>query len=182
MTTTNATTQVLQPQKHHLLPVLPPREPDEMTSVDHLHATGNTGNLAYYFGEEPARRFWERLSALGVRAADNGGVIELAPFENDLTAFAGGLVGALEVLLESELVARYPEKDSFPDREREAFLESAYGEAHAALFDLSRRFACVWVQGWDDYMVRTAHRIHPSSGVSLVTSEGRDRLLLGQIR
>lgn len=139
-------------------------------------------DLAYYFGEEPARLFWERLAALGVDAADNGGVIELAPFRNELATFAGGLAGALEALLESDLVARYPEKDALPDQTRAAFLASAYGEAHAALFALSSRFECVWVVGWDDYMLRTAHKIHPSSGVSLVSSEGHDRLLLGQIR
>ena len=138
-------------------------------------------NLAQYFGEERTRMFWERLAALGVHAADTG-VVELAPFKNDLSAFANGLVGALEVLLESDRVSRYAETDSFLDQMRATFVESAYGEVHAALFALSRRFAYVWLEGWEDYMVRTAHKFHPSSGVSLVTSEGPDRLLLGQIR
>ena len=139
-------------------------------------------NLAQYFGEELTHMFWERLAALGVNAADNGGVIDLAPFRNDLPAFANGLVQALEVLLESEQVPRYSEADSFPDRTRATFVESTYGEVHAALFALSNRIANVWLEGWDDYMVRTAHKVHPSSGVSLVTSDGHDRLLLGQIR
>ena len=138
-------------------------------------------NLAQYFGEERTRMFWERLAALGVNAADSG-VVELAPFKNDLPAFANGLVGALEVLLESDQVPRYAEADSFPGKTRATFVESAYGEVHAALFALSTRIANVWLEGWEDYMVRTAHKTHPSSGVSLVTSEGHDRLLLGQIR
>ena len=138
-------------------------------------------NLAQYFGEERTRMFWERLAALGVHAADTG-VVELAPFKNDLPAFANGLVEALEVLLESDRVSRYAETDSFMDQMRATFVESAYGEVHAALFALSGRFPYVWLEGWEDYMVRTAHKVHPSSGVSLVTSEGHDRLLLGQIR
>ncbi len=145
-------------------------------------STERNMNLAQYFGEELTRRFWERLAAMGVHAADNGGIIDLAPFRNDLPAFANGLVEALEVLLESDQVPRYAEADSFPGLTRAAFLESAYGEVHAALFALSTRIANVWLEGWEDYMVRTAHKTHPSSGVSLVTSEGHDRLLLGQIR
>ena len=139
-------------------------------------------NLAQYFGEELTLKFWERLAALGVPAAEDIGVIELAPFRDDLAAFASGLVEALEVLLESDQLPRYPETDSIPNRTRAAFVDSAYGEVHAALFALSARTANVWLEGYDDYMVRTAHKVHPSSGVSLVTSEGHDRLLLGQIR
>ena len=56
-------------------------------------------NLAQYFGEELTLKFWERLAALGIPAAEDIGVIELAPFKDDLPAFAGGLVEALEVLL-----------------------------------------------------------------------------------
>ena len=139
-------------------------------------------DLAHYFGEGPARAFWDKLAALGVDARENGGVIDLAPFKSDLASFAGGLVGALEALLESDLVARFPEKDAFPEQARAAYLQSPYGEVHEALFALSGRFECVWVVGWEDYMVRTAHKVHPSSGVSLVSSDGPDRLLLGQIR
>ena len=138
-------------------------------------------NLAQYFGEELTGLFWERLVALGVHAADNG-VIELAPFKDDLPAFANGLIGAFEVLLESDCVSRYAETDALSDQTRATFVESAYGEVHAALFTLSSRFPYVWLVGWEDYMVRTAHKFHPSSGVSLVTSEGHDRLLLGQLR
>ena len=144
-------------------------------------STDRNMNLAQYFGEELTRRFWERLEAMGVHAADTG-VIELAQFRSDLPAFAGGLVVALEILLESDQVPGYAEADSFPDRTRASFIDSAYGEVHAALFALSARVANVWLEGWEDYMVRTAHKVHPSSGVSLVTSEGLDRLLLGQIR
>ena len=139
-------------------------------------------DLARFFGDEQARRFWQSLAALGVRAQDNGGVIELAPFRGSLPSFAAGLAAALEALLESDLVARYPEKDALPDRTRAAFIESAYGGVHEAMFALAKRFECVWVAGWDDYMLRTAHKVHPSSGVSLVSSDGPARLLLGQIR
>lgn len=139
-------------------------------------------DLAHYFGEEPARVFWGKLAALGLDARENGGVIELAPFKSDLASFAGGLVGALEALLESDRIARFPEKDAYPEQARAACLRSPYGDVHAALFAMSSRFEFVWVVGWEDYMVRTAHKIHPSSGVSLVSSDGPSRLLLGQIR
>ena len=140
-------------------------------------------DLTQYFGEEANGLFWERLSALGVDARGNSGIIELAPFGNDLPSFASGLVGALELFLESSRVSTYArERDFFLDQQRAPFLDSAYGEVHAALFDLSEHYSFVWVEGWKDYMLRTAHKAHPSSGVSLVLSEGPDRLLLGQMR
>ena len=140
-------------------------------------------DLAKYFGEEANGLFWERLAALGVDARGNSGIIELAPFKNDLPSFANGLVGALELFLESSRVSTYArERDFFLDQQRAPFLDSAYGPVHAALFDLSERYSFVWVEGWKDYMLRTAHKAHPSSGVSLVLSEGHDRLLLGQMR
>ena len=140
-------------------------------------------DLAQYFGEEANGLFWERLAALGVDARGNSGIVELAPFKNDLPSFASGLVGALEIFLESSRVSTYArERDFFLDQQRVPFLDSAYGPVHEALFSLSERYSFVWVEGWKDYMLRTAHKAHPSSGVSLVLSEGHDRLLLGQMR
>ena len=140
-------------------------------------------DLAQYFGEEANGLFWERLAALGVDARGNSGIVELAPFKNDLPSFVTGLVGALEVFLESDRVSTYArERDFFLGQQRTPFLDSAYGEVHEALFSLSERYSFVWVEGWKDYMLRTAHKAHPSSGVSLVLSEGHDRLLLGQMR
>ena len=140
-------------------------------------------DLAQYFGEEANGLFWERLAALGVDARGNSGIVELAPFKNDLPSFTSGLVAALEVFLESDRVSTYArERDFFLGQQRAPFLDSAYGPIHEALFSLSERYSFVWVEGWKDYMLRTAHKAHPSSGVSLVLSEGHDRLLLGQMR
>ena len=140
-------------------------------------------DLTHYFGEETTGRFWERLSALGVDALGNNGIIELAPFKNDMAAFANGLVEALEVFLASDRVSvKARERDFFLPQQRAPFLDSVYGPAHSALFSLSERYSHVWVEGWKDYMLRIAHKAHPSSGVSLVLSEGTDRLLLGQMR
>ena len=140
-------------------------------------------DLTHYFGEEATGQFWEKLSALGVDALGNDGIIELAPFKDDLNSFAGGLVDALGVFIGSGRVSqKAKERDFFLDQQRAPFLDSAYGPVHAALFSLSERFSHVWVEGWKDYMLRIAHMAHPSSGVSLVLSEGADRLLLGQMR
>ncbi len=140
-------------------------------------------DLTQYFGEEATGLFWERLSALGVDAMGNNGIIELAPFRNDLSSFANGLVEALSVFVGSDRVSQKArERDFFLDQQRAPFLDSAYGPVHAALFGLSERYSHVWVEGWKDYMLRIAHKAHPSSGVSLALSEGPDRLLLGQMR
>ena len=140
-------------------------------------------DLTHYFGVEAAGVFWEKLSSLGVDALDNDGIIELSPFKNDLDSFASGLMEALGVFIGSNRVSQNArERDFFLDQQRAPFLESTYGPVHAALFSLSERYSHVWVEGWKDYMLRIAHKAHPSSGVSLVLSEGPDRLLLGQMR
>lgn len=140
-------------------------------------------DLTRYFGEKATGLFWDRLAALGVEALGNNGIIELSPFKDDLTSFTSGLLGALDVLINSDQVSIHArERDFFLGQQRAPFLDSAYGPVHEALFSLSERYSFVWVEGWKDYMLRTAHKAHPSSGVSLVLSEGPDRLLLGQMR
>ena len=141
--------------------------------------------LAYFFGEIATRRFWNAFANLGIDTSEDGPdiKIDLTKFTNDLPAFTQSLVEALEILInERENVSRDAwRSNKFPESRRQSFLDSRYSEVHAALLDLSRRFTCVWIQGEVNYGIRVAHRNH-SSGVSLLTSHGTERLAVRRRR
>ena len=133
--------------------------------------------FAEFFGREAADRFLEEIGLLGVRDTE----INFSEFR-DVPSFARSLADAFGILLGTANVSRNVRRDDkFPDELRRRFLESQYCEAHVAMFDLSRRFPHVWVQGKRDYGVRTAHRKY-SSGVSLLRSDGPERLVVGERR
>ena len=133
--------------------------------------------FAEFFGKEAADRFSARLSGLGITGTN----IILSEFR-DKPSFAKSFADAFEILLDAPNVSRNANKeDKFPDELRERFLDSQFREIHRSMFDLSKQFKFVWVQGESNYGVRTAHRKH-SSGVSLLRSFGPDLLIVGQLR
>ena len=139
-------------------------------------------NLSVFFGEEVTQRFWEELALLGIYAGDNGASIDFAEFRGDLPSFTRALVRAFEVLLESESVSRNATRaDSFADNLRRRFLDSEYSDVHSALFQLAEVHPFVWVEGKENYGVRTAHRNH-RNGVSLFRSNEPDRIMVGERR
>ena len=94
----------------------------------------------------------------------------------------GALSRALGILVEDdEYVARRTRSDRFDEALRQRFLKSPYRQFHKSMFDLSRRFDHVWVQGERNYGLRVAHNDHPG-GVSLVTSQDEGRLVIGRRR
>lgn len=145
--------------------------------------TERNRKLDEFFGEELAQRFWEELAVWKIYAGDNGADINLANFGDDLPSFAGSLVRALEILLDSDNVLRNtrPKTDKFREKLRRPFLTSPYRQVHAALFGLAQLRPYVWVEGGGNYGVRTAHKNHPG-GVSLVTSNDFAHLVVGQRR
>ena len=141
-----------------------------------LQIAQGTRSFHDFFGEV-ADDFWINLKDLGVEPADAGATVELSECECP-SPITEKLVCAFEILIShGDKVARHAHKqDKFPEHKRTRFLESPYSEIHAALFDLSRRFPYVWVEGTRDYGIRVAHKDHVSSGVSLVRSYGEGRL------
>ena len=92
------------------------------------------------------------------------------------------LTSAVKILLGADQVSRNANRsDKFGGELRCRFLDSPHREIHQALFNLSRTFPYVWVEGKRDYGVRTAHESY-SSGVSLLTSRGPDSLVIGKRR
>lgn len=144
--------------------------------------TERNRELAVFFGEELVQRFWEELAVWEIYAGANGADINLANFGDDLPSFAGSLVRALEILLDSDNVLRNttPKPDKFRGKLRRPFLASPYHQVHRVLFGLAEAHPYVWIQGEGDYGVRTAHKNHPS--VSLLRSKDVDHLLVGQRR
>ena len=133
-------------------------------------------DLAFFFGVEPADRFWAEVCALTVKEEGKRVFIDLAD-QPDPSAVAESLVRAFEILLRSGNVVECERNDKFKETFRQGFLNSKHREVHAALFDLAQRFDYVWLKGEGDYGVRTAHKDHPG-GVSLVTSDGPGRLFV----
>ena len=133
--------------------------------------------FAEFFGEEAAARFLGKFEQIGV----SGTEVNLSEL-GGLTSVSGLLIDALEPLLNADSVSRNVNReDRFSNDLRQKFLTSPYHEVHEALFGLSALYSHVWVQGKRDYAVRTAHRKH-SSGVSLLRSDGPERLVVGQRR
>ena len=153
----------------------------EHISSDELRKRGvaQDRDLALFFGQEATRRFWERLCTLEIRHEGNRAHITLRE-QGNLHDVAETLVGALEILIDSEGVGRREHGDSFRNELRRKFLTSPYRVVHEALFGLAERYDWVWIQGTNDYGLRTRHGDH-SSGVSLVTSNGPDSLFV-QVR
>ena len=139
--------------------------------------------LDVFFGGEAVRGFFDELAKLGIQPQASGTEIELQDFCETLPLFTVKLVDALKVLLKADSVLHdSKKKDKFTEEQREPFLDSSCHNVHRALFNLSREFCHVWVQGEGNYGVRTTHKCHRSSGVSIVTSRGPDRLLVGRRR
>ena len=128
--------------------------------------------------------FWVRLAeGLGIRAFDDGVEIDLSRYNNELRSVASSVTDAFGILLQSDRISQNAQRrDDFGDDLRRPFLESPYAIVHEALFDLSRKYNHVWVKGSGNYGIRTAHRDHLGSGVSLVTSKGPSHLVIGQTR
>ena len=144
----------------------------EHISSDELRKRGvaQDRDLAWFFGKEAARRFWERLSTLEISQDGNRAFIHLSE-QGNLNDVAKTLVEALEILIDSENVVRREHSDSFRHELRKEFLTFPYKVVHEALFGLAERFDWVWAQGTNNYGLRARHGDH-SSGVSLVTSNG----------
>ena len=135
-----------------------------------------------FFGQHAAAEFWKRLR-LALRNSESrdykgGKVIELAEFDGD----PGELAAAVRILIEhGEGVAPGGKQSGFSKRSRQEFVDSKHGRIHEALFGLAIEFPYVWLEGGNDYGLRVRHREH-GGGESLVTSQGKGRLLIGQMR
>ena len=149
---------------------------ERISSIEMLQIAQGTRSFHDFFGE-PADEFWMKLRGLGIEPTTRGVTVELSESISP-SSVAEELVRAFEILIRNgDGIARHAQKrDKFPELERMRFLESTYGEVHAALFDLSCRFSYVWVEGKRDYGIRVTHENHPGSGVSLVRSHGEGRL------
>ena len=122
--------------------------------------------------------FWDALPKGNRDNSDECMIVDLESFEGSPTELAE----ALTILItDDDYVARRAKTDRFDEQLRQSFLQSTHREFHEAMFDLSRRFDHVWVQGERNYGLRVAHK-HHLSGVSLVTSRDPNCLLIGRRR
>ena len=134
--------------------------------------------LAYFFGNEPAMRFLDALTEVGIPWAVPGEDIDiyLPRFAERLPELAEGLVRALNMLLNSERVStnlhkRKVEKFS----KRHEYTGGPFAEVHRALFRFADEHYNVWLQGLGNYGVRVAYK-GQSNGISMIRSYGDDRL------
>lgn len=152
---------------------------NKMAAPDRLrNPRSRNRSLDKFFSGDAVEAFWEALPKSNIDNADDGAIIDLESFEGSPTELAEALT---ILIMDDEYVARRVRTDRFDEKLRQRFLKSKHREFHEAMFDLSRRFDHVWVQGKKDYGLRVAHQHHPS-GVSLVRSRGPRYLLIGQPR
>ena len=153
---------------------------DKMAAPDRLKGA-LTRNRSFdgFFGDEAVEAFWDALLPLsGVGSTENGATIDLKEFGDN----AGELAGALKFLItDDEFVVRSSRDDRFDATLRKRFLVSPYSEFHKAVFELAEEFKHVWLQGKRNYGLRVAHKNH-SGGVSLLTSQDVNRLIVGRRR
>ncbi|MDZ7727355.1 MAG: hypothetical protein U5Q44_03705 [Dehalococcoidia bacterium] len=87
-----------------------------------------------------------------------------------------------EVLIQSPEVDVWARRaDDYPEEERTRMLASNCGPVHRELMRLSDAYPFVWIRGRRDYGIRVAHPRYPG-GVSLATSDGETKLMVGRKR
>ena len=135
-----------------------------------------------FFGADAAGRFWAALEEIGIYQDENENGAEIV-LEKLGTEEVNSLVQAFEILIrDGKHVSTSEKQDDFAPNKRRSFITSRHREVHEALFELSRRFSNVWVEGTRDYAVRVAHKQYRSKGVSLVRSKGTATLETGRRR
>lgn len=151
---------------------------DHMANGDTLKGSLERNRSLYeFFSAEAVEDFDYALQALsGGDHSDDGALIELANLGSD----GRDLTRALAILIEDDenVAPHRVVEDRFDDALRTQFLKSPNSEVHKAVFALAREHRHVWVQGTGNYGLRVAHK-RTSGGVSLVTSQGVDRLKIG---
>ena len=138
-------------------------------------------SFADFFGQQAAKEFWsaleDALRTSGSRDVKGGKVIELSEFDGD----PHELAKAVRILIERGEGVRHRGREGvFSAKSLMKFVKSDYGWIHMPLFALTE-FPYVWLDGNQNYGLRVRHRDH-RDGVSLVTSQGTGRLLIGQRR
>lgn len=133
-----------------------------------------------FFGTQAAEEFWNRLRYAFRNSGswDHKGVRVI-----ELGEVKGGpdeLAAAIRILIEhGERVAHRIKQNAFSERSRQRLVDSEHGWIHQALFGLAIEFPYVWLDGGKDYRLSVRHRDHGDC-LSLVTSQGTGRLLIGQ--
>ena len=131
-----------------------------------------------FFGEEAAMRYWDELALIGVRPSETGAQLDLDRLKDDPAV----LVRALEILVHASRNTRSTRQDDFRTELHEPFLNSDWRTIHEAVFDMSQRFANVWLKGEKNYALRVPHPSRSGSSVSLLRSKGHAVLETGRPR
>ena len=123
--------------------------------------------LERFFSDQAKFQFWGAMPDW----CRNDGIVELeklARQPSDLREF----LHALTFLIEDDgnVNRRAIKNDRFPDNRKSSLVGSDFGLVHREIFDLSRKYDHVWIQGERDYGLRVAHRNHRAAGVSLLRS------------
>ena len=137
-------------------------------------------SFSEFFGEKAEAAFRESLPTGGAREYKGGVVIDLKNYDGT----PHELAEAFRILIkQGEGVVRRSKGDDFPETLRQNILalDQDHRKFHEALFALADQYKYVWLDGTGNYGLRVRHRCENGS-VSLVTSRGCDKLLIGQRR
>ena len=135
-------------------------------------------DLDDFFGPEAVKDFVDAIAAC-VPIQTRGSVVSFVLDEvSDPTA----LVNAFRILIESPFAGRHRAlSNRFDTGLRNVYYDSDFSTIHSGLFALADEYPWVWLQGIGNYGLRVAHP-RSAGGVSICTSNGTDKLRIGQLR
>ncbi len=155
----------------------------ETMASEHVLKNLHSRNRSFseFFGVEPVAASFRALRVGETRDYKGGVVIDLQNYSRSPRELAD----AVRTLIErGEGVVHRKRDSTFSAILRQKFLDPnqcEYHEYHHTLFGLEDEFEYVWLHGTGNYGLRVGHRCDYGS-VSLVTSRGCNKLLIGQSR
>ena len=151
-----------------------------MASLDDLRFLARRDRSLDYFFGDVIEIFWKELFAITGAVAKTPVVIDLEECYTDPISIAA----VFEILINDEYALPSANREnSFPKTKRDEFRKTEkYGAIHDSLFKLTRQYQHVWVRGKTDYGLCMANRKQKGKGVSLVRSDGKTRLVVGELR
>ena len=145
---------------------------NKIASLEELDRRMRTDqSLGRFFSHVAAEKFRIAMQDL----AERNGLVDLRTLTNEPRKLQSFLE-ALTILIEDDQNVDHHKckEDRFSDDRKKELVNSDDGRVHSEILKLSEKYDHVWIQGEKDYGLRVAHKNHPSSGVSILTSDTKN--------
>lgn len=132
----------------------------------------NDQSLTRFFSDEAINEFGKAMQEITFSANS----VDFDTLSGDPNALQS-LLDALTALIEDDQSVNCQkfQRDKFSEDRINELVNSEYGRVHKDIFKLSIKYRHVWIEGEKDYGLRVAHNNHKRNGVSILTSNTKDR-------